>query len=160
MGRLVGEWPSHLPLSPHCPFPCWPLDTALPLCSSRERVLQCQLCAREQPQELPILAMCALCGGRAGPKQVCGQQPGEVLWLQRRLQVSSGLVGGPGASTDAGSLLPTPALASCVAGAWLRTRGMSPSSSTQLSLTTQMVREGGWGQSGTRFLGVCSPSPT
>lgn len=144
-----------LPSPSWSPFLHRPLNTALSLCPSGERVLQRQLCAREQPQALPVFAVCALRGGRAGPQQVCGQQPGEVLWIQRRLQVlwwawQVGL--GPG--TEAGPLLLTPALASCVAGAWLRMQGMSPLSSTRLSLTTQMVREGGWGQSKARFRGL------
>lgn len=76
-----------LPSPPWPPFLRWPLDTARPLLHSGKRVLQCQLRAREQPQALPLLAVHALRGGRAGPQQVCGQQPGEVLRLQRCLQV-------------------------------------------------------------------------
>lgn len=74
---------------------------------------------------------------------MCGQQPGEVLRLQRCLQVLWGAwQWGLGPGTGAGTLLLTPALASCVAGAWLRMRGTSPLSSTRLSLTTQMVLMG------------------
>lgn len=126
-----------------------PLNTALPLRPSGERVFQRQLRAGEQPQALPVLTVCAVRGGRARPQPVRGQQPGEVLRLQRCLQVLRGgrrLGLGPG--TQAGTLQPTPALASCVAGAWLRMQGTSPSSSTRPSLTTQTVREGDSGRGG------------
>lgn len=88
-----------------------------PFRRSGEPVLQRQLRAGEQPQELPGLAVRALRGGRARPQQVRGQQPGEVLRLQRRLQVPwwarrVGPVGGPGAGTEAGTLLPTLTMAS------------------------------------------------
>lgn len=75
--------PSLLPFSLLAPQLSPPPDPR-PSC---ERVLQRQLRACEQCQELPIPTVRTLCGGRAGPKQVRGQQPGEVLRLQRRLQV-------------------------------------------------------------------------
>lgn len=154
-------WGAALPPSPCCSSLGGPLDAALPPARpSRERVLQRQLRAREQCQELPVLAVCAVCGGRAGPKQVCGQQPGEVLRLQWRLQVLPWPGGGARGRRRGRGHPPTPALASRAAGAWLRMQGTSPSSSTRLSSKTQMVREGGWGQSGAGFSGSSSPSPT
>lgn len=70
---------------------------------------------------------------------MCGQQPGEILRLQRGLQVLSGGVAvfwpGPGSRT----VFLTTSLPSCVTGALWRMQGTWPSSSTRLSLRTQMV---------------------
>ena len=101
-GQTCGE--AALPSPSWLPFLHQPLNTALSLSSSGERLLQRQLRAREQPQALPVFLVCTLCRGRAGPQQVCGQRPGEVLWLQRRLQVLWwAWQVGQGAGTEAGT---------------------------------------------------------
>lgn len=91
------------------------------------------------PKNYPS-SLCALCvGDEQGRNKCVGNSQERYYGYSGAFRYPVGRGGGLRAGHRGGTLRLTSALASCVAGAWLRMQGTSLLSSTRLSLTTRMV---------------------